>query len=169
MAPNPLPQENLGKFKDPEILPIVNWIPGVLGVLPVNAIKGGFEADGERLYIARAPYEGGIYPGKASAKFMQICYDGKAITIRKHFELLIGAHSAICWVPVCGKFSMDKLGGAKPVRGGNEADKDILYIAQAALEGKGVQCGKVQIDDYARIPFGDKEQVAEYYNVLVYA
>ncbi|KAF9225779.1 hypothetical protein BS17DRAFT_777673 [Gyrodon lividus] len=147
----------------------VQWVSGQLGVLPPNAIEGGFEASGERLYVARAPYAGGIHPGKASASLVHISYDGKEIVIRDNFELLIGAHSAIRWVAVAGRFSLDKLGGAKPVHGGNEADKEILYVAQAALEGKGVQCGKVKANGHAHIPFGGKEVIAENYNVLVYA
>ncbi|KAF9230976.1 hypothetical protein BU15DRAFT_68720 [Melanogaster broomeanus] len=150
------------------IRPAVSWIYGHLGVLPTNAIEGGFEADGSRLYVARAPYAGGIHPGKASATLVHISYDGKEIVIRSNFELLVGARTAVRWIPVSGRLSLDKLGGAILVDGGNEANGETLYVAQAALEGRGLQCGKVGINGHAHIPYGGKEVIAENYSVLAH-
>ncbi|KAF9236668.1 hypothetical protein BU15DRAFT_76766 [Melanogaster broomeanus] len=150
------------------IRPAVSWIYGHLGVLPTNAIEGGFEADGSRLYVARAPYAGGIHPGKASATLVHISYDGKEIVIRSNFELLVGARTAVRWIPVSGRLSLDKLGGAILVDGGNEANGATLYVAQAALEGRGLQCGKVKMNGHAHIPYGGKEVITENYSVLAH-
>ncbi|KIK79434.1 hypothetical protein PAXRUDRAFT_161309, partial [Paxillus rubicundulus Ve08.2h10] len=88
--------------------------------------------------------------------------------IRDNYELLVGPRAAVRWVPVSGKFSLDKLGGARPVHGGNEANQEPLYVAQAALEGRGVQCGKVKVTGHAHLPYGGKEVIAENYSVLVF-
>ncbi|KIJ11728.1 hypothetical protein PAXINDRAFT_15435 [Paxillus involutus ATCC 200175] len=88
--------------------------------------------------------------------------------IRDNFELLVGARAAVHWVPVSGKLSLDKLGGARPVYGGNEANQEPLYVAQAALEGRAVQCGKVKVNGQAHLPYGGKEIIAENYSVLVF-
>ncbi|KAF9236664.1 hypothetical protein BU15DRAFT_76762 [Melanogaster broomeanus] len=148
--------------------PAVFWTSGQLGVLPTNAIQGGHEANGSPLYVARAPYAGGIHPGKASATLVHISYGGEEIVIRSNFELLVGARAAVRWIPVSGRLSLDQLGGATLVVGGNEANGETLYVAQAALEGRGLQCGKVQFNRRAHIPYGGEEVIVENYSVLAY-
>ncbi|KAG2126840.1 hypothetical protein DEU56DRAFT_537692 [Suillus clintonianus] len=70
-------------FDDPGdvILFPVNWTPGTQGILPPSAIEGGHESNGDLLYVARAPYAGGLHPGKASSECMYISYGGKEIIV----------------------------------------------------------------------------------------
>ncbi|KAJ7739230.1 hypothetical protein DFH07DRAFT_78654 [Mycena maculata] len=42
------------------IRPPVQWVAGRTGYVPPDAIVGGQEFDGRRIYVARAPYQGGI-------------------------------------------------------------------------------------------------------------
>lgn len=158
-------------FDSPEevIRPPVNWVVGEhRGILPSDAIVGGREADGRTIYVARAPYAGGVHPGKATAEFVYISYDGKEILIRGDFQLLVGSQNSVRWVAVSGRYSHDLLNGAVPVRGGMEADGEPLFIAQAPISG-GIHCGKVKVGGHAHIPFNYKEVFATTYNVLVFA
>ncbi|KAG1836316.1 hypothetical protein DFJ58DRAFT_735047 [Suillus subalutaceus] len=147
----------------------VYFIPSTQDLQPQSsAIVGGHEANGDPLYIVRAPYEGGIYPGKASPKeSVYISHDGREINIHGKFERLVGDQSCVRWAHVDGRFYYGRLGGAIPVRGGTEPPGAALYIAQASVEG-GVHCGKVKFDSYAAIPLNGSEIIAESYNVLVF-
>lgn len=40
--------------------------PAAGGVIPDGAVQAGWEQDGSPLYAARAAFEGGLHPGKAS-------------------------------------------------------------------------------------------------------
>jgi len=42
----------------------VEWVDSRGGVIPSNAVPGGHEADGRMLFVARAPHNGDIIPGK---------------------------------------------------------------------------------------------------------
>ncbi|KAG1730063.1 hypothetical protein EDB19DRAFT_1390625 [Suillus lakei] len=73
-------------FDDPGVVirSPVYWTAGsTQGFLPAAAIQGGHESNGSLLYIARAPYEGGIHPGKASIQYtcVFISYARKEITV----------------------------------------------------------------------------------------
>ncbi|KAG1755267.1 uncharacterized protein EDB91DRAFT_1098085 [Suillus paluster] len=131
----------------------VHWTVGTLGLLPPTAIEGGHEANGELLYIARAPYASGLHPGKASSQSMWISYGNKEIVISGEFERLVGDKNSVRWVHVDGLFSYEKLGGAVPVRGGREADGEPLLIAQASLKG-GVLCGTVKYNNHGQWVLG---------------
>ena len=45
------------------------WVPASGGNVPDGALPGGKEANGERLYLCRASYNGGVHPGKVRAAF----------------------------------------------------------------------------------------------------
>ena len=42
------------------------WIPCSNGTLPENAVEGGQDQNGQKLYVARANHAGGKIPGKFS-------------------------------------------------------------------------------------------------------
>jgi hypothetical protein len=153
------------------IRPPVYWTADITqDFLPSAAIQGGYESNGSPLYIARAPYEDGIHPGKASIqdKCVYISYHYKEVKISEQYEFLVGDQSSVRWIVIDGPLSTEKLGGAVAVRGGMEADGALLYVAQAAMNG-GVHCGKVKDHGYANIPYGGAEIVAKSYSVLVFA
>ncbi|KAK4702069.1 hypothetical protein P7C70_g4159, partial [Phenoliferia sp. Uapishka_3] len=66
----------------------INWHPqsGALKVDGLNLVDGGKDADGTPLYVGCADYEGGSYPGKASAKFegLNIGYGGKEVNVNDY-------------------------------------------------------------------------------------
>jgi hypothetical protein len=66
------------------------WVEGSFGQLPSRAIVGGHEANGDALFICRAPYKGGYHPGKIRAAFRgcNIGYGGKEITINPYDVLI---------------------------------------------------------------------------------
>lgn len=59
--------------------------------LPTNAIECGHESDGRKLYIARATFEKGIFPGKAGRHLSKGCcvgYMGKEYELDE-YEVLV--------------------------------------------------------------------------------
>ncbi|KAH8109828.1 hypothetical protein DFH11DRAFT_1624702 [Phellopilus nigrolimitatus] len=146
----------------------INWAGANPGLLPPDAIKGGKESsDGSPLFVARAPYMGGLHPGKASSGYCWISYDGKEIYIKSDYEVLVGLESSVKWVSVEGRYSHNKLGDYIPVRGGREEDGTPLYIAQVNL-ADGIHCGKVKDNSTAMIPYNYKEHLIDSYRVLVF-
>ncbi|KAG2146796.1 hypothetical protein DEU56DRAFT_931058 [Suillus clintonianus] len=155
-------------FDDPGVIirPPVYWTPGTRGILPPSAIEGGRDSNGDLLYIARAPYAGGLR--KASSEFVYISYDGKEIIVNGEFELLVGDRESVRWLLVDGRLSHQKLGDTIAVLGGHGADGDPFFIAQAATD-EGIQCGKVKFNGHATIPLDGSEFIAESYNVLIFS
>ena len=41
----------------------VSWVKGDPQIVPLNSVKGGYEANGEPIYIGRARKGAAIYPG----------------------------------------------------------------------------------------------------------
>lgn len=69
----------------------VKWVPVKGKNIPPNAIAGGQEADGRKLYIARAKFEKGIFTGKAGTHLAKGCcvgYQGKEYDIEE-YEVLV--------------------------------------------------------------------------------
>jgi len=56
-----------------------------------NPVEGGRESNGSAIYIAQAPYHGGVHPGKASAALdgAYIPYDGKEKQIKEYRVLCL--------------------------------------------------------------------------------
>lgn len=145
----------------------VYWITNTssYGLLPPSLIQGGHDSYGV-FYIARAPYEHGTHPGRASMQFMSISYDGREIIIYDKFEFLVAGKRSVSWVLVSGRFSHNKLRGATAVRGGTDKDGEPLYIAQMA-RNEGIYCGEVRENGLAHVPCDGSEIIGDNYNVLV--
>ncbi|KAF9067536.1 hypothetical protein BDP27DRAFT_1364861 [Rhodocollybia butyracea] len=118
-----------------------------------NAIVGGKDARGNDIFVARAKYkkyfQDGIYPGSIVRNFIYFSYAGEECQIPTRLnvaEVLWGAQSSVCWVPVRGELSVEKLGRAKPVCGGETVDGRPLFISRSRLEGiPGLYVGKVEL------------------------
>lgn len=135
-----------------------------------DAVAGGWDADALPLWVARAPYQGGLHPGKASLSIfsgVMISYDGKEINIKSGYEVLSADVAAIGWKGCKGPFSLSKLGDAIPVAVGYEKDGTPLYSVRA-IYGNGVHCGKVKDGSTAIIPYGELEVFVDIYQVLVW-
>jgi len=68
----------------------LRWVAVSNGVIPQNAVKGGYESDGRPFYICRASYLGGIHPGKIKQDFRDctIGYGGVEVQSQA-YEVLV--------------------------------------------------------------------------------
>lgn len=68
------------------------WVNVSNGTLPANAIEGGREADGKKLYIARSRMPNGLHIGKTRAdwNFAAIPYGGKEVLMPQYEVLISG-------------------------------------------------------------------------------
>lgn len=125
--------------------------------------------DGKTIYIIRAAYAGGVYPGETVWRdsYVWFGYGGRTIISQGDFQCLAGNSNACRWVAVSGPCTVDKL-GAEPVEGGWEQDGTRYLIAQVYVAA-GNRCGKVQWNNIASIACDDGEHSYENYNVLVFA
>jgi len=122
------------------------------------------------LYIGRAYFEGGIQPGKVSAKSQKggvFGYGGKEIDTPK-YEILVGNPDGVRWVQTSGALDLDNL-GAQAVESGREPTGAQLYIAQAPYHGAVIP-GKAgpKLNGALVTANGHEHEVNEY-AVLVYA
>lgn len=136
------------------------WIKASGGQVPEKAYKGGKEASGEKLYIARAEKDGGLHPGKVRDAFggCNIGYGGAEIMI-PDYEVLV--HFDGKWVKASG-------GDVPPnaVVGGHEGDGTPLYIGQVKYEG-GKHIGKVRKEfGGCNFSWGGEEKCESEYRVL---
>ncbi len=62
------------------------WVPAQDGTVPPNAVPGGREGSGERLFVCRAQFEGGTHSGKLRAAFKgcNISYGRKEHTVHQY-------------------------------------------------------------------------------------
>ena len=113
----------------------VAWVPSQAGVVPPNAVMGGF--DNENLYVGRAQHEGAVIPGKIVSSH-GVCYIpwGGAEHGHPDYEVLTGSN--LQWVP-----AQDGEVPPTAVIGGTTEDGETLYIGRAQHEGTNT-VGKVQ-------------------------
>ena len=80
-----------------ETTDILKWVPVHDSRIPSNAIKCGQEADGRPLFVARAMYNGFLYPGKAGYHFngCRIGCNWQEIEYSKYDVLTIPADSNV--------------------------------------------------------------------------
>ncbi|KLO20370.1 hypothetical protein SCHPADRAFT_923549 [Schizopora paradoxa] len=128
------------------------------------------EEQGVRLFIIRAPHEGGIQLGKYKAgdRHGTIGYAHDEIQVNT-FEVLIGSHQAVRWVPAKGKLEMSELNGARPVEGGREGNGTPLFIARGKYKGDIIPGKASSSLSGAFVPYDDDEKEIKEYEVLCYA
>ncbi|RKO90395.1 hypothetical protein BDK51DRAFT_15304, partial [Blyttiomyces helicus] len=108
-------------------LPPVTWLLTEKGTIPQGAIRGGQEANGTPLYIARVAHEGGIVIGKTSEHLKAAHYSYADKEHEKdRYEILLGYENAVRWQEAEGHCT----GPHRYVEGGREADGRPLYIGQ---------------------------------------
>jgi hypothetical protein len=75
-----------------------NWVWQQNGAIPPDAIVSGLETDGTPLYSCRAPFQGGVHPGRVQAGYggCIIGWGGAAQTITS-YEVLVSS-----WAPANG-------------------------------------------------------------------
>ena len=129
------------------------WVRSYTGALiPGGAYVGGQE-DGTPLLICRAPYLGGIYPGKLAKGNCNISYDSKEIYLHD-FDILVGQGGQ--WAPPQPGLAGAFIAGYE--RGGP------LFLCQAMYSG-GLHPGKIY-DGKCDISFAGREIPIRRFNVF---
>lgn len=124
------------------------WIDWQAGSVPTGAIRGGSEADGTPLYIIRAPFRGGLVPGKYNARYGKgyIPYGGREYSLSR-FQILVSD-----WAPVRGNLAVDGL------HAGNEANGAPLLLIRTRWPNGSLQVGKYSTEYHmGYVPFGGVE------------
>lgn len=138
----------------------MSWVSASNGQVPPNATQAGNEADGTPLYLARARYQDGVHIGKVRTAFgaANIPYGGKEVKVAD-YEVFVGPAT---WAAATGGRLPD---GA--VKLGQESNGEPLFAARANIHG-GIHPGKVRLAfGAANIGYGDKEEKAASYEVLI--
>jgi len=129
------------------------WVRSYTGALiPGGAYVGGQE-DGTPLLICRAPYLGGIYPGKLVKGNCNISYDSKEIYLHD-FDILVGQGGQ--WAPPQPGLAGAFIAGYE--RGGP------LFLCQAMYSG-GLHLGKIY-DGKCDISYAGREIPIRRFNVF---
>jgi ribosomal protein S14 len=129
----------------------LNWTPAFGGALPNDAVIAGL-ADGQPLAVCRAPFRGGVHPGKVVAGHCNIGWGGKEESVRP-YEVL---HGAAQWGP-------PRAGYAGAVVGG-QSDGTPLPVCRANFRGA-THPGKV-VGNQCNIGWGGKEEAVRRFEVL---
>lgn len=134
------------------------WIDATADHMPFDAVVGGSEGNGDRLYICRAGHQNGIYPGKFRPGFAgcNIGSDGNEVAV-PNFQILVPT-----WAPA----SNGSIPREAPAFG-HEADGSPLFICRANHQG-GLHPGRVSPGlGGCHIGYGGQEIFVPNYEVLI--
>jgi len=142
---------------------LLQWIPCSHGELPPNAIDGGVDEFGNKLYVARANHEGGKIPGKYNTRTRtaQIPWGGGEHE-KLEYEILSGVMDYLAWAP-------SRHGSVPPlsIAGGISEDGETLYIGRISIHGL-LTLGKIhQSHGVCYAPFNGQELANCDYEVLI--
>jgi hypothetical protein len=141
-----------------------NWLARTGGDIPWDAVVGGNESDGTRLYICHAEHGGGVHPGKIRPEFggCSIPVGGRELIIR-NYEVLVPE-----WVSASGgvvPMGAVVFGSEAPMPG--ELFGRLLYICRASYQGA-THPGKLRPElRGCSIPWHGRELTVPNYDVLV--
>ena len=134
----------------------VSWVPWH-GAVPPGAVEGGFE-NGLPLFVCRAPYNGGVHPGKIVAGRCNISWGGREIVVAG-FEVAVGAgHWGLAADPA----------PANALVGGEENGHPLLVCkANLVLDGvdRGFHSGKV-VNGRCNFGWGGVERTVAPYDLF---
>uniref|UniRef100_T1GJE0 Uncharacterized protein n=1 Tax=Megaselia scalaris TaxID=36166 RepID=T1GJE0_MEGSC len=129
--------------------------------IPRDAVRGGTDIDGSKIYVGRAFYEG----DQVACKFIprhqmyRVSYVGKEHNVT-NFDYLTG--EGFCWA-----FSRNGAVPLNAVTTGLSRNGESLYIGRCLHENS-LQVGKVQQSrNGLLIPFGFEELLFREYEVLI--
>lgn len=143
--------------------PVAKWVSAKRGKIPAGAFIVGQESNGQKLYLCRGNYQGGIHPGKISStlKDCHIGYGGKERYVSP-YEVLIAPEAFGKWT---NAMNGEVPAGAYVV--GHESNGEKLYLCRGNYQG-GVHPGKVRWAFKAcNINWGGKEVKVNPYEVLI--
>ena len=144
----------------------VQWLPASNGEFPTGAVTGG-EEKGRQIYICKAQYKTGYYPGKIIGKYCNISWQGREITV-PNYQVLVSLNNS-GWHPIWQNASNGEIPDGA-VAGGIEKGRQI-YICKVKYKD-GFHPGKLdgnscyitwggrefKIPDYQVLTFQDKPQ-----------
>jgi hypothetical protein len=133
------------------------WISASNGSIPSGSLVSGHEAGGEKLYLCRANYKGGVHPGKVRTAFgaCNIGWGDNEVAVKEYETYVIWQKATDGEVP------------ASAIVGGAESSGEKLYVCRGNHEG-GVHSGKVRKAFGAcNISWGGKEVKVNPYEVLI--
>lgn len=144
--------------------PLVHWDHAHHGWVPHGkAVVGGYDINGETIYVGRALCSGDIIPGKIVPSH-QTCYvpwGHQEHSVKEYQVLTMSGDVQVTWVPASN--------GEVPtgaIEGGRTCNGEKLFIGRAHHHGSHV-VGKVHPSHrFLYIPFGGKEESLSNYEVL---
>ena len=145
-----------------EIAAAPGWIDASNGAIPPAAVEGGAEAapGRETLFICRAAFNGGVYPGKVRLGFGSclITVAGEAMKMPT-YQVLAGVN--VSWVDAPGR----EVPGRAYLAGAINDKK--LYICRVLYNG-GIHPGKLDIEEGGcSISWGGEEYISAFYDILI--
>jgi hypothetical protein len=137
------------------------WVSATAFEDPSRGFVASQEADGSPVYIIRAPFEGGLTPGKFSPRNREayVPWGGKENLVLS-FELFIGQ----------GEWKKLERSGAFPenaIVGGAEADGTPLYIIRGRIGSLQVPGKYNRNSRLAYVPWNGMEETVESIEILV--
>jgi hypothetical protein len=138
-----------------------DWVDGAFGSMPPPTVtpNGGYEANGEPLFICRAAFNGGWHPGKIRAGFSgcNIGYGGREHTVGS-YQVFTGR--ARWRAAQSGQIPRGM------VNAGQEANGQALGVCRGAWNG-GLHPGKIRAGfGGCNIGYGGQEITVGSYEVL---
>lgn len=133
------------------------WVSANNGSIPSGSMVSGHEANGEKLYVCRANYEGGVHPGKVRSAFgaCNIGWGGKEVPVKEYETYVVWQKAEGGKVP------------SSAIVAGKESNGEKLYICRGNYKG-GVHSGKVRSAFKAcNLSWGGQEVKVNSYEVLV--
>lgn len=137
------------------------WVNGSYGSMPPPTItpNGGYEANGEPLFVCRASMNGGMHPGKIRNGFngCNIGYGGREETVVS-YQVFTGH----------GRWTTAQFGAIPQgmIQAGREANGQPLGVCRAQWSG-GVHPGKIRNGfSGCNIGYGGREITVNVYEVL---
>ena len=134
-----------------------DWAFASNGHIPSGSLVSGHEANGDKLYICRANYNGGVHPGKVR-KELRACNIGwgsKEISVSQYETYVIWKKSQNGQIP------------SSAIVAGKESSGERLYTCRGDYNG-GVHSGKVRRGfEGCNISWGGDEIKVNPYEVLV--
>lgn len=138
--------------------PEFSWIPSGYGLVPPNAVIGGFEGK-TKVPVCRARYRDGWHPGRLIGKTCRFAWGGREI-IRGRYDVLVGPPDIYIWAPASSeKTPLGALVGGVARGGGRQLVCRLEYQ-------KDLQPGKVE-DGLCKIGFNGEEVARAQYEVMV--
>ncbi|XP_054155092.1 uncharacterized protein LOC128953615 [Oppia nitens] len=170
------------------------WVPAANGEVPLGAIQGGQQSDGERLYIGRAYHEGSMVIGKVhpNHRTLYVSFGGNEVAIH-HYECLVCREINHVRAPLAQTNSVPVLpvpclsqpllhqsiimgewhpysGGNVPgnaVAGGNDTNGETIFVGRAHESGDLIPGKIVPSHGVCYVPYDGQERAHRTYEYLV--